>query len=158
MDDGFSEARACFRHGQANFAKGRTIPGQWGDWDRKGYDVEDFAAAFVHFDNGATLMLEMAWLGHQVEDEDMSYQLFGQRGGVKWPSAEFASVQGRTFTQGTLKNPETLAAAHTEAIRAFHQCMTRKKPSLVPWTETIQVIRILEAVYASQKKGREITL
>src|SRR5690606_40579885 len=133
-------------------------PGQWGEWDRKGVDVEDFAAAFVHFNNGATLMLEPAWLGHQVEDEDMGFQLFGTRGGVKWPSAEFASVVGRTFTQGTLKNPETLEKAHTEAIRAFHQCMTRRKRSLVPWQESIQVIAILEAVYASQKKGKEIVL
>jgi predicted dehydrogenase len=77
---------------------------------------------------------------------------------VKWPSAEFASVLGRTFTQGTLKIPDVVEKAHTEAIRAFHQCMTRKKRSLVPWTETIQVIQILEAVYASQKKGREIVL
>lgn len=143
---------------KTNFAKGRRIPGQWGDWDHEGFDVEDFAAAFVHFDNGATLTLETAWLGHQVEDEDMSFQLYGLRGGVKWPSAEFASVHGRTLTQGTLKIPETLDKAHTEAIQAFHQCMTRRKPSLVPWTESIQVIAILEAVYASQKKGREIVL
>lgn len=143
---------------KVNFAKTRAIPGQWGEWDRKGFDVEDFAAAFVHFENGATLMLETAWLGHQVEDEDMSFQLFGKRGGVKWPSAEFASVLGRTFTQGTLKIPNTVEKAHTEAIQAFHQCMTRKKPSLVPWTETEQVIGILEAVYASQQKGREIRL
>ncbi len=145
---------------KVNFAKKRrgSIPGQWGEWDRKGFDVEDFAAAFVHFENGATLMLETAWLGHQVEDEDMSFQLFGMRGGVKWPSAEFASVLGRTFTQGTLKTPETVGKAHTEAIAAFHQCMTMKKPSLVPWTETYRVIEILEAVYASQKKAKEIVI
>ncbi len=143
---------------KTNFAKGRKIPGQWGEWDRKGFDVEDFAAAFVHFENGATMMLETAWLGHQAEDEDMSFQLFGQRGGVKWPSAEYATTQGRTFLQGTLKIPETLAAAHTEAIQAFHQCMTRKKKSLVPWTQTYQVISILESVYESQRKGREVRI
>jgi hypothetical protein len=32
------------------------------------------------------------------------------------------------------------------------------RPSPVPWTETIKVIGILEAVYASQARGREIIL
>jgi hypothetical protein len=31
-----------------------------------------------------------------------------------------------------------------------------KKPSPVPWTETIKVIAILESVYAAQKKGTEV--
>ena len=38
-------------------------------------DVEDFAAAFVRFDNGATLILEVSWLmHHKTEGEDMQFQ------------------------------------------------------------------------------------
>jgi predicted dehydrogenase len=143
---------------KVNFAKGHQIPGMWGEWDRKRFSVEDFAAGFVHFANGATMTLEAAWLGHQSENEDMSFQLFGRRGGVKWPSAEFATVQNRAFAQGTLTWPQPIDRPHTEEIKAFYNCVVNKKPSPVPWTETIKVIAILEAIYASQKRGREVAV
>ncbi len=143
---------------KVNFAKGHKIPGMWGEWDRKLFSVEDFAAGFVHFDNGATMTLEAAWIGHQVENEDMSFQLFGMEGGVKWPSGEFASVVGGTFTHGTLTYPRRIERPHSEEIQAFYEAVMNHKPSPVPWTETIKVIAILEAVYESQKRGREIVL
>jgi predicted dehydrogenase len=88
----------------------------------------------------------------------MSFQLFGRRGGVKWPSAEFATVQNRAFAQGTLTWPQPIDRPHTEEIKAFYNCVVNKKPSPVPWTETIKVIAILEAIYASQERGREVAV
>jgi predicted dehydrogenase len=143
---------------KVNFAKGSAIPGMWGEWDRKMFNVEDFAAGFVHFENGATMTLEASWLGHQQENEDMSFQLFGFRGGVKWPSGEFATVQDRNFVQGTLLPARQIEHPHREEVKAFYECVTRDKPSPVPWTETVHVIAILEAVYESQRQGREITV
>jgi predicted dehydrogenase len=143
---------------KVNFAKGHKIPGMWGDWDRQRFSVEDFAAGFVHFDNGATMTLEAAWLGHQPENEDMSFQLFGTEGGVKWPAGEFASVQGGSFTQGTVTAPCKVERPHTEEIKAFHDCVVNHKPSPVPWTETIKVIAILEAIYKSQEQGKEVAI
>lgn len=143
---------------RVNFAKGHKIPGMWGEWDRRIFSVEDFAAGFIHFDNGATMTLEAAWLGHQAENEDLGFQLFGLEGGVKWPSGEFASVAGRAFTQGTLSWPDRIERPHGEEIRAFYDCVVNNKPSPVPWTETIRVIAILEAIYAAQERGREVTV
>ncbi|MDR1279211.1 MAG: Gfo/Idh/MocA family oxidoreductase [Opitutaceae bacterium] len=143
---------------KVNFAKGTAIPGKWGEWDRQLYSVEDFAAGFVHFDNGATLTLESAWLGHQNEDEDFSFQLFGTRAGVKWPSGEIAGVQDGVFVDGKLAFPVRTEKPHTDEIAAFHRAVLQGGPSPVPWTETVSVIAILEAVYASQREGREIVL
>lgn len=140
------------------FAKGHAMPNQWGEWDRARYSVEDFAAGLVHFDNGATLQLEAAWMCHQGEDEELLAQIFGKKGGVKWPSAEFATVTNGTFAQGTLKSPGQVPHPHWNEIAAFVDCVVNHKPSPVPWTETIKVIGILEAVYASSQQGREITL
>lgn len=144
---------------RVNFAKGAAIPGMWGEWDRDTFSVEDFAAGFIHFGSpGATLTLETAWLGHQVENEDMSCQLFGMNGGMNWPSGEFASVQAGVFTQGTLRLPVQIDKPHYEELRAFRDCIVNGKPSPVPWRETFKVIAILEAIYDSQKQGREIIL
>ena len=143
---------------KVNFAKGNKIPGMWGEWDRKMFSVEDFAAGFVHFDNGATMTLEAAFLGHQPENEDMSCQVFGMNGGVKWPSAEFATVTGGSFAQGTLTAARNVERPHSEEIKAFYECVVNRKPSPVPWTETIRVIAILESLYAAQKLGREVVV
>ena len=143
---------------KVNFAKGRKIPGMWGEWDRKMYSVEDFAAGYVTFENGATLTLEAAWLGHQNEVEDVSFQLFGIEGGVKWPSAETAGVTAGVFTDGNLTFPRRIESSHFEELALFRDAVENCKPSPVPWTETVSVIAILEAIYRSQAVGREIRL
>src|SRR5206468_4114980 len=53
------------------------LGGFWGDWDRERTDVEDFAAAFVRFANGAVLALEASWLLFQPEGETIRLQCFG---------------------------------------------------------------------------------
>ena len=103
-----------------------------------------------------TLALETAWLGHQVETEDMSCQLFGLKGGLKWPDGQFASVQGGIFAQGSLTYPTQVDSAYYEELRAFHACIVNDGASPVPWRETEKVIAILEAIYVSQREGREI--
>lgn len=138
------------------FAKGHSMPNEWGDWDRKLFSVEDFAAGFVHFKGGATMTLESSWLGHQRETEDMSCQVFGLKGGISWPSGEFATVQGGKLVNGTLKNPQPVDRPHRDAIKAFHHCVTQNKPSPVPWIQSLKVIAILESIYEAQKKGKEI--
>jgi len=143
---------------KVNFAKGKKIPGKWGDWDRALFSVEDFAAGFVHFENGATMTLEAAWLGHQEEDEDFSFQLFGTEAGVQWPSGKIASVNNGVFVDGKLAYPQRIEKTHSHEIALFHSAILNGGPSPVPWTQTIHVIAILEAIYASQKQGREIIL
>jgi predicted dehydrogenase len=143
---------------KVNFAQGNKIPGKWGEWDRKMYSVEDFAAGFVHFDNGATLTLEASWLGHQTEDEDFNFELFGTEASVKWPSAEISTVTAGMFLDGKLSTARHIESTHAEEIALFYGAIQSGKPSPVPWTETVHVIAILEAIYKSQKLGREIVL
>lgn len=57
----------------------RKLPGAfsiWGGPIPKAWDVEEFAAAFVRFANGATLVLEVSWmLHHKTTGEDMQMWL-----------------------------------------------------------------------------------
>jgi predicted dehydrogenase len=141
---------------KVNFAKGRRIPGRWGEWDRERFSVEDFAAGFVHFRDGATLTLESAWLGHQPEDEDIACQWFGLEGGLQWPSGRYAACPGGGFTDGVLAQEGGALEPHTEVQRAFRDCVLGGGPSPVGWRETLKVIAILEAIYLSQTRQREL--
>jgi predicted dehydrogenase len=160
---GFPDPERVSGVARVNFAKGTGIPGMWGEWNRDLFSVEDFAAGFVRFRDrdgtgGATLVLETAWLGHQVEQEDMSCRLFGLKGGVQWPKGEFATVQAGVFAQGTLMPPVAVEKPHTEGLRAFRDCIVQGGPSPVPWRETLKVIAILEAIYRSQAEGKEVLI
>lgn len=141
-----------------NFAKGHDIPGIWGEWDRTLFGVEDFATGFVHFENGATMVLETSWLQHQPETEDFSFHLFGRKGSLQWPANTYSTAQNRVLIDGRVTPTIGLKAAHTEEIIAFTRAIREKKPSPVPVGETLYVIAILEGIYQSAKLGREVRI
>jgi predicted dehydrogenase len=141
---------------KVNFAKGGRIRGAWGEWDRDLFSVEDFAAGLVHFRDGATLTLETAWLGHQVEVEDLGCQIFGLDGGVKWPSAEYANAVEGYPRQGILDFTPGVENPHTSVLRAFLECIMEDEPSPVPWLESWKSIAILESIYRSAALGHEV--
>ncbi len=143
---------------KVNFARGYKIPGAWGEWDRNLFSVEDFAAGFIKFRNGATLSIETSWLGHHLEEESFSCELLGMKGGVRWPSTEFCATSNGSFMNGKLKIPASSDVPHHAEIRDFVDCILNDTPSPVPWTETIKVIAILEGIYASQKTGRNVVI
>jgi predicted dehydrogenase len=141
-----------------NFAKGHDIPGGWGEWDRARFGVEDFASGFVHFANGATLVLEASWLQHQQEREDLSFRLYGRKGSVAWPSGIYSSAANGVLFDTTIQ-PRNTAPAHTEEILAFAQAIRARASSPVPVEETIKVIAILEGIMrSSERGGREIAV
>lgn len=144
---------------RTNFAKGHTIPGLWGEWDREKFAVEDFAAGFVTFEDGTTLTLECSWLGHQESiQERMHWELMGTGASLEWPELRFATTRNRVFEQGTIAPALKGTPAHEAEVRAFADCVLEGTPSLVPWQESLKVIAILEAIYRSAREGCEVEI
>ncbi|MBZ0289873.1 MAG: Gfo/Idh/MocA family oxidoreductase, partial [Anaerolineae bacterium] len=78
---GVSRSELAFHKGAFSVWSADPIP--------EDMDVEEFAAAFVRFANGATLMLEVSWLlHHNTPSEDMQMWLYGTGGGAHWPKVE----------------------------------------------------------------------
>ena len=46
-------------------------------------DVDDFSVAFLRFENGATLEMEISWASHHDTDENRLLQLYGTDGGAR---------------------------------------------------------------------------
>ncbi len=143
---------------RVNFAKGRSIRGAWGQWNRRRFTVEDFASGFVHFDNGATMALEASWLGHQEDTEDISTLIYGTGGTIQWPTGKYWSTRDGVAYATQLTEPDGLPRAYTAELHAFYDCVVNQKPSPVPWEQTVQVIAILEGIYKSSRTGREIKI
>ena len=124
-------------------------------------DVEEFAAAFVRFENGATLVLEVAWLlHHDTQSEDMQMWLYGTGGGCHWPSAEFLSSNYDTKQQYNreLQVTKNVMEPHAFECYEFARALAEGRPSPVPPEESLQVLSILNGIYQSQAEGREVRL
>jgi predicted dehydrogenase len=125
------------------------------------FDVEDFAAAFVRFENGATLILEVSWLlHHDIEVEDTQIWLYGTKGGCHWPKCEVYESNYATsqLYNRVLKLKQDTVKAHTAECVAFAQAIIDDAPSPVPPEQSLQVMTILDGIYRSQCIGGEVRL
>ena len=140
-------------------------PGQFAAWTgallSQDYDVEDFAAAFVRFDTGATLVLEVSWfLHHDIQGEDMQMWLYGTEGGCHWPKAEFLSTNYKTrqMVNSTLQLIKDPMEPHALECVEFARAVAEGAPSPVPAEQSLDVLTILDGIYRSQQTGGEIKL
>ncbi len=143
---------------QANIAHTKHMPGGWGEWDRKQFDVEDFAAGFVRFKDGSSLTLESSWLGHVAQAEELRCTILGTKAGVSWPGGEVWTAQNGLLVDAKLTPKSTGRGAHENQIRAFYDCVADGKPSPVPPEQSLDVIKILDGIYRSQRTRREVRL
>jgi len=129
----------------------------WGDWDYKTYTVEDLAAGFVRFDNGATMAVEASFAAH-IEDEIFTTTLMGTQGGAR--------VGGGTpavFTDwcGKMINLEPKAMEKDEAFALKMKSWIdtiRGAKNPAPGEDGMMVQKILDGLYRSAERGREVTI
>ena len=147
-------ARAELAHQEGAFST-------WGGILPPSYDVEDFAAAFVRFENGAILILEVSWLlHHHAPNEDMQMWLYGTSGGAHWPKCEIMESDNATQQQynRTLQLRPGGMEAHAQECVEFARAVAAGAPSPVPAEQSLQVMKILDGIYRSQEKGGEVIL
>jgi predicted dehydrogenase len=133
----------------------------WGGPIPPEFDVEDFAAAFVRFDNGATLILEVSWLlHHDTGGEDMQMWLYGTKGGSHWPKCEIyeSNYATRQLYNRGLQITRDALEPHAQECVEFAQAVVDGAPSPVPAEQSLQVMTILDGVYRSQAAGGEVLL
>ncbi len=124
-------------------------------------EVEDFAAALVHFDNGATLILEVSWLLHHDTPEcDMRVWLYGTEGGCEWPAANFLTndYAARQLYNNSIQTADDVTEPHAVECMEFARAIVHGLPSPVPAEQSLHVQTILDGIYLSQSEGREIRL
>ncbi len=141
------------------------LPGAYAAWSGEpipaDMDVEEFAAAMVRFENGASLILEVSWLlHHKAPGEDMQMWLYGTKGGVHWPQNELLTTNYNTQRQHTTQlNPMPGGMEpHAAECVAFAAAVAGGKPSPVPAEESRDVMSILDGLYQSAERGGEVRL
>jgi len=150
---------------KTELAKQSTSFSYNGEYDKEAMDVEDFAAAFVRFKNGASLMLEVSWMLHHKlpEDklEDMQVWLYGREAGLQWPNCELIKNDINSQTHITKKIEGSLKDTiepHAKECIEFAEFVVNDQPVTVPAEHSLQVMKILDGIYKSQEIGKEVIL
>ena len=134
---------------------------KWGGDIPKGFDVDEFSSAFVRFENGASLIVEVSWLLHHGSDsDDVQTWLYGTKGGAHWPKSEIYETNNKLkqHYNRILKITDEKLRPHHQEIVDFAQAIIDGSPSPVPSEQSLQVQQILEAIYESQRTGREVII
>lgn len=140
------------------FGKRSDVLGLMGQWDYKNFTVEDFAAALIRFENGATVVLESSFCANIKEDVYLT-ELMGDRAGIRLnPMAEvpveiYGEEDGALFDQSPVFLPKF--SAYEAEVAAFVGAIRDGKPSPVPGEQGLILNAIFDAIYKSSDTGRE---
>ena len=133
------------------------VNGEWG----KGYppaefDVEDYATALIRFDNGCSLQLSVSWAAN-IAEETHQILVLGDKAGI---SNNPLGVFGSDGNALTSRRYDWLPAniGHREEIRHFTECIEQDKPVRVQPHESLMVQKIIDAIYQSSEKNKEVPI
>ena len=118
------------------------------------FSVDDFTAAFIRVDKSAYISLEVSWVANT--EQKHSIELLGTRGGAKLPP----------LTIYTVKHNEPVdiipqidpGDMYLGEINNFLDAILEDKPMMSPPEDELEIMKALEAIYASAEKGKEISL
>ena len=130
-------------------------------WDPNNFTVEDFAAGYVKFENGASLVLESSFVLNN-DKERFETSLFGTEGGVLLDLQNDANTRIYTEEAGALYDSQPVflpsVATHETEIRAYVQAIINDTPVPVPGEQAQMASRLLDALYESSDTGKEVRL
>jgi len=153
----FPEPVAVTGHAGRMLADQPDIANEWGTFNAKDFEVEDFAVGMVRFADGSMLSLEVSWLLNMIEKEKWHVWLHGTEAGAGWPEIQLAHVRDGVLLDSTVAS-KMEQNGHKNEMRLFVDAIRDGGPSPVPAEQSLTVTRTLEALYESAETGREVRL
>ncbi len=130
---------------------------------KKKFDVEDLAAGLVRFENGAVLEVEASWAANLTEAELMETRLFGTKGGLvqrnrnagyEFEAELYSEIGGHVVA----KKPKPAPAIPGGAMGHFIDSIVKGKPHIATGEEGLTVMKLLDAIYLSARRGSPVRL
>jgi len=133
---------------------------QWPGWDHKTYTVEDLAVGQIRFENGATIHIESSFAAH-IEKNVWNFQLMGEKGGANWdPPQLFSDDNGYMINSepGWLPRNQDFGSIFGLKMRNFVDHVHYDKPTMAPAEHGLMVQKMIDGIYASAEKGKEVAI
>jgi predicted dehydrogenase len=141
----------------AKFGKRDDIVGFMGQWDYKNFTVEDFAAALIRFENGATVVIESSFVAN-IPEEVHNSTLCGTEGGATTNPLTIVKEKYRSLQTFKPEFPGGNVNTHAAECKHFVECILNDTEPLVTGEQGLMVAQIMDAIYESSEKGKEVSI
>jgi len=153
--------------GNAVCKLGRThgLVGEWGQWNPDNYTVEDFASAYVRFEDGRTMTLLASFIAN-IDHEHFDTQIFGTGAGAFFDAnagkytlyrEEFGTLTDTTT--GWLPNvPSTHGKEIEMFLTAIREDRSIESVGAATGEQALMVTQIMDAIYKSSETGGEVAI
>lgn len=129
----------------------------WGvPYKPREFDVEDYATALIRFEKGITMQMTVSWAAN-VHDEIEDMRILGDKGGIGINPLGFFGADHSSLLHTTwdwLSDED----GHRREVRHFCECVEKDLPVMVKPEESLRIQKIIDAIYESSKKNREIVI
>jgi len=120
----------------------------------KQFNNEEFSTGTIFFKKKIVCNFDLSYLLN-TEKEEIKIELFGEKGKIIWPKCEIY-----LDTKNGLRRKKILVKSKVKASYAemshFLDVMNRRTKQIVDLKQTHEVVRIIEKLYSSAFKGREV--
>lgn len=121
-------------------------------------DTDELAIATIRLANGATLRVEVSWALNNEKTTQYT-ELYGDRAGARLdPLTLFGQERGRLFDKTPQVPEQGQVRTHSLAIRHFLECIRTGGQPLTTPEQTVNLMRMLDAIYESAEKGELVKL
>jgi predicted dehydrogenase len=124
------------------------------------FDVDDLSWAFIRFDTGAVLQLQVSWA---VNNKDQFFtEIYGTDGGAVVGSqndVELYTIMNGQESDIKVSVPKGRTGSYTALVRNFVRYLDGDpEGAIIPAHEALTSVRIIEGVLRSSQEGREVDL
>jgi predicted dehydrogenase len=136
--------------------KPSEVVSMWPKWDHRTYNVEDLACGLIRFENGTILVIESSFIAH-IEKDIFNITLMGEQGGAIWDTSQiFTDHVGyqMNMSPGWLGKWDIFEYK----MRHFVDVCRSDRPNEAPGEHGLMVQQMLDGIYASAEKKREVTI
>ena len=127
----------------------------WPGWDHKTYTVEDLAVGQIRFENGAIMQVEASFAAHARDVWNFSFM--GEKGG-----GELDPLVMHTDRDGYMVDLKPAYLPQHDAferkMRGFVDTALYNKPSVAPAEAGLMIQKMIDGIYLSAEKGKEVAL
>lgn len=130
---------------------------EWGQFSHENFEVDDHVTAYLRFENGATMLVEVSWSAN-IEQDQETVSISGDEGGLNvFPLKVNYAKHGMLFTSKADWIPSVSDPGFEQAKNFVNVCLNREEP-IVKWEEALQVSEIIESIYKSNDERKGIQL
>lgn len=161
---GFKSVSACVYGGigkriaageKAGFEKS-SYPSTYRGPEKNIFDVDEMCSAFLRFAGGVAMQLELSWAMNVPGDETTGGCIYGDRGAVTLNPIRFMhDGPGRLEEEEIKFEPRS---SHDVLAEQFIRYIRGDIPNPAPLGDAVEVMRVLDALYESAEKNKEISL